>query len=273
MLSSVARQAEQDVEFGFFCPPGRKNFCAPRKNNLCPPDKKNFCSSDAENVRTLQVTPAPGVILIPDVHGLSDLYRELAQRLCAEGFAVLAIDLYRHGEKPSLPNVEAALSWIRKLSDPVLLADLQAAADWLSVQPEVAGRRLGVMGFCMGGQYALLAAARLRGFSACASFYGTLRYEPGLDPAKKPASPLMLAREICCPVLGLYGEQDALIPVEDVQALEQELKRIDSPTEIVLYAGAGHAFMNDRRESAYRPVVAQDAWRRLCAFFHKHLDA
>ena len=123
----------------------------------------------------------------------------------------------------------------------------------------------------MGGQYALLAACGCRGLSACAPFYGMVRYAEGLDPRKKPRSPLDALADLSCPVLGLYGAEDAIIPPADVRELEQRLARSGQPAELRVYPGAGHAFMNDTRPEMFRPAAAADAWPRLIAFLRAQL--
>jgi carboxymethylenebutenolidase len=213
----------------------------------------------------------PGVVMIPDVRGLFDHYRELARRLGGEGFVVLAVDLYRRSGPPEMPDPAAAMAWIRELSDPEVLADVQAGVDLLAAHAAVGGKPVGVTGFCMGGQYALLAACGCRGLAACVPFYGMLAYAKGLDAEKKPRSPLEAISDLGCPLLGLYGEEDALIPVADVRELEKRAAATGQPCEVRLYAGAGHAFMNDTRPDAYRADAARDAWPRMVAFLRKHL--
>jgi carboxymethylenebutenolidase len=217
--------------------------------------------------------PVPGVLMVPDVWGLSDHYRGLARRLAGEGFAALAIDPYRKTGKPALSDVASALAWIRELSDPLLLETMQEALDRLAAHEAVAGRKVGITGFCMGGQYALLAACGCRGLSACVPFYGMLRYAEGLDRSLKPRSPLEALADLGCPVLGLYGAEDALIPVADVRELEERLAKSRKGGEVRLYAGAGHAFMNDTRPEMYRPAAAADAWPRAVAFLRRELGS
>ena len=214
----------------------------------------------------------PGIVLIPDVWGLSDHYRDLASRLAGEGFAALALDPYRKTGRPDLGDAASALAWIRRLSDPVVLQTVQDALDRLAGEAGVDGRRLGITGFCMGGQYALLAACECTGLAACVPFYGMLRYEADLDPVRKPRSPLEAIEDLRCPVLGLYGREDHLIPVADVRELEERLAETGRPFEVELYAGAGHAFMNETRPEMHRPEAARDAWPRMVAFFREHLD-
>jgi carboxymethylenebutenolidase len=220
----------------------------------------------------------PGVVMVPDVWGLSDHYRDLAGRLAGEGFAVLVVDPYRKTGQPEISSPAEALTWIRELSDPVVLETLQEARDLLAGhaavgghagQPAAGGRKIGITGFCMGGQYAILGACGCRGFAACVPFYGMLRYAEGLDPARKPRSPLEALAELPCPLLGLYGEDDHLIPVSDVRELEQRVEK--GGGEVKLYPGAGHAFMNETRPEMYRADAARDAWPRMVAFFRRHL--
>ncbi len=208
---------------------------------------------------------APGVVLIPDVWGLYDHYHDLASRLAAEGFTVLAVDLYRRiGGKPPIETPAEAMTWIDGLDDREILADLQAAVDFLAAREDVG--RVGVIGFCMGGQYALLAACTCSGLSACAPFYGMVRYREGLDPERKPRQPLDALADLSCPVLGFYGEEDAIIPTSDVEALRAGIATSGREGEIRLYPDAGHAFMNDARPAMYREEAARDAWPRLVDF-------
>jgi carboxymethylenebutenolidase len=213
----------------------------------------------------------PGVVVIPDVWGLSDHTRDLAGRLAREGFAALALDVYRKTGRPSLADPAAAMKWIAGLSDPLVLGTVQEGIDALARQAAAPGRKVGLIGFCMGGQYAWLAACACRGLSAVAPFYGMLRYAPGLDATKKPRSPLDAIADLSCPALGLYGREDALIPNADVDELEARLAKARQPHEIVRYAGAGHAFLTDTRPALYRPEAAADAWRRLLAFLRERL--
>lgn len=215
--------------------------------------------------------PHPGVVLIPDVRGLYEHFRELAARLAGEGFAVLAVDLYRRGAPPEITGPAVAMKWIAELPDPQVLGDLQAAIDFLSAHPAVSGRPVGITGFCMGGQYSILAACTCTGLSACAPFYGMLAYSAGLDAEKNPRSPLDAAADLSTPLLGFYGDVDPLIPVADVELFRERLGDTGQPAEVRVYAGAGHAFMNDAQPHAYHAESAADAWPRLVTFFREHL--
>ncbi len=218
----------------------------------------------------------PGVVLIHDVWGLGDHPRDLARRLAQEGFGVLALDLYRR-EPPA--KIEDPGRWIRELSDPEVLTDIQAGVDYLAGEPPTAGRRVGVTGFCMGGMYALLAACGCRGLSAAVPFYGMLSYEHGMlhaeggsDPVRKPRQPLDAAVDLGCPLLAFFGVDDVYISEADVATLQERLSAARQPSQVVVVPGAGHAFMNDTRPDAFRPEAAADAWSKMLAFFRARLQ-
>lgn len=215
--------------------------------------------------------PHPGLVLIPDVHGVSPLYRELAARFAAEGFAVLVVDLYSREGAPKLADAEAAFRFIAALPDARVLGDLGAAVDFLAAAPEVGGKPVGITGFCMGGQYALLAACTLPGIAACVSFYGMVRYRVRND--LKPRGPLDVAADLSCPYFGIFGAEDALIPGADVEELRERMTAAGKQFEIRSYPGCGHAFLNSTRADAYRPEAAADAFARAAAFFRRELGA
>ena len=211
----------------------------------------------------------PGLVLVPDVRGLTDHYRDVARRFAAEGFFTLAVDLYSREGAPELPDMPSVFAWIQALPDPRVLGDLGAAVAYLTTRPEVGADRIGITGFCMGGQYALMAACTVPGLAACVSWYGMLRYTERNE--RKPASPLDVAPGLTCPYLGLFGADDGLIPHADVAELRAILTREHKRFEIHSYPGAGHAFFNDTRPDAYRPEAAADGWRRALAFLRTHL--
>jgi carboxymethylenebutenolidase len=229
---------------------------------------------DGDTIRGYAASPSgaapfPGLILIPDVRGLYEHYRDVARRFAAAGLLTLAIDLYSREGAPNLPDMDAVFRWMRELPDPRVLDDLGGAVRYLAGRPDVRADRIGITGFCMGGQYALMAACSVDGIAVCVSWYGMLRYAE--RTAAKPASPLELASDLRCPYLGLFGAEDGIIPLADVDELRSVLERARKTHEIRVYPGAGHAFFNDTRPDAYRPAAAADAWPRALAFLHQHL--
>jgi carboxymethylenebutenolidase len=213
--------------------------------------------------------PFSAVIVIHDVRGLYEHYRDITRRVAHEGFVALAIDLYSREGAPDLPNMAAVFAWMRQLPDRRVLADVSAAVDYLQTRAEVQRDRIGITGFCMGGQYALMAACSEPRLAACVSWYGMLRYVE--TDAIKPASPLDLAPQLACPYLGLFGAEDAIIPQADVDDLRATLSHAGKTFDLVTYAGAGHAFFNDTRADAYRPEAAADGWSRAIVWLRRYL--
>ena len=211
----------------------------------------------------------PAVIIVPDVRGLTEHYRDIARRFADERFFALAVDLYSREGAPDLPDMDSVTRWIAQLDDRRVLADLDTAVRFLGSRPEVRQRSIGITGFCMGGTYAVLAACTVPNLAACVSFYGMLRYAETSE--WKPRDPLAEADQLSCPYLGLFGEDDALIPRADIKELESILRRAEKTFQTRVYAGAGHAFFNDTRPDVFRPLAAKDAWSRTIKFFHTHL--
>jgi len=211
----------------------------------------------------------PGLVLIPDVRGLSDHYRDVAGRFAREGFVTLAIDPYSREGTPDLPDMNAVFGWMAALPDARILGDLAAAAQHLRGRDECSDT-VGITGFCMGGQYALLAACTDSTLRACVSWYGMLRYTQ--PTPHRPRSPLDVAEQLACPYLGMFGEEDALIPLVDVDELSTKLARAGKHFEIRTFAGCGHAFMNDTRPDAYRPAAAAESFRLAVEFLHANLN-
>ena len=215
--------------------------------------------------------PSPGVVVIPDVGGLSELYVSFARKLAESGFAALALNLYSRGEQPDLSSLETSFKFLRELPDRQVLSDVQAALDHLAQRPETQARPLAVMGFCVGGQYTILAACSCRRLAAAVAWYGMLRVQE-IDE-RNPEHPLDALSRLGCPLLGLLGQQDAIVPQADVEELRRRAAGVEHEVEAVVYPGAGHAFANSMRPDAYRPEAAEDAWGRALAFLHRHCGA
>ena len=218
----------------------------------------------------------PGLVFVHDVWGLGPHSFDLSRDLASEGFAVLEVDLYRDLAGPPTGHPGA---FIRSLSDPRVLSDLEAGAEWLAGQSICRGRKIGIVGVCMGGTYALLAACLSDRFSAAAPFYGILSYETGMladpegrDREKKPHSPIEVAGRLRVPLRASFGLEDEFVPVSDVDALEAALAGAGPRFFVDRHAGAGHAFLNKTRPDAYRREASEQAWKRVIPFLHAELD-
>ena len=218
-----------------------------------------------------------GLVFVHDVWGPSAHSVALAADLASEGFGVLEIDLYRglSGAPFDDPGER-----IRSLSDPAVITDLEAAADWLTRSSTVCrGRRVGIVGVCMGGTYAFLAACLSDSFAAAAPFYGILSYDTGMvagpdgrDHRNKPTSPIEAGPHLRAPLLASFGQEDSFVSGEDLEALDEALAKSGVAFELDHYAGAGHAFLNRTRPDAYREAASHAAWERVVPFLHAELS-
>ncbi len=200
--------------------------------------------------------PHPGVVMIQEWWGLVGHIKDVADRLAAQGFVVVAPDLY-HGESAKEPDEAKKLAMALDRQRAIL--EIDAAAKYLRGRDDVQPKKIGIVGWCMGGALALSAAAHSDEFAAVVAFYG--RPLEAADTAKVKAA-----------VLGLYGQEDHGIPVSIVHDFDKELERAGVTHYVHIYAGAGHAFFNDGRPEAYHSEAAADAWGRTLAWFRQHLS-
>ncbi len=211
----------------------------------------------------------PAVLVIPEIFGMHEHIMDVTRRFAKAGFLSITFEPYaREGGVLNLPDIDA----VRKVVDPVpdarIMGDLDAIVAYARKHPAARAGRIGVTGFCRGGMYTLLYAARSREVKAAVAWYGQIR--PIKTPGVRTAGPLDVADEINPPVLGLYGGEDLGIPVADVKAMEAALKAAGKTAEFVIYPGTPHAFFADYRPS-YRPEAARDAWGRCLAWFNRYL--
>jgi carboxymethylenebutenolidase len=192
--------------------------------------------------------------------GIRPLFDDLCRRLATHGFAVCSPEPFPNlGERDDL-DVTARLSRMKDLEDSVQLAHLESAADWLVVNDDVT--EVSILGFCMGGMYALKAASTGR-FDRAVAFYGMIRVpEDWRGPEQQ--EPLALVAEPC-PVLAIFGTEDPWTPAADIDAL-RDIWRDREDCEIVVYDGADHGFVHDADRPAHRADDAADAWDRVLRF-------
>ncbi len=198
----------------------------------------------------------PGVVVIQEWWGLDDHIKDVARRFAREGFVALAPDLY-HGKVTSEPDEARKLAM--ELDRERALKEIRQAVAYLKAHPAVSPKKVGIIGFCMGGGLALLTAIHEPAVDAAVVFYG------------RNPDPIDLVARIQCPLLGIYGEADQGIPPSEVERLGEALKRYGKQFELHIYPAAPHAFFNDTRPQVYRPEAAADAWAKTLAFFRRHL--
>lgn len=198
--------------------------------------------------------PWPGVVLVHAYMGMGPHYRDLARRLSREGFVVLAPDVY-HGEVADSHPEAARLK--ATLDVGTAVGEMLDGADYLRSLPYVGGGQ-GVLGFCMSGGLALLAAAR-------GDLGGAVAYYPSLYPDAD-----VLGR-IDCPVQLHYGTADEITPESEMLAIRDALDDGGVDYEYHEYEGADHAFLNDTYDHRHHPEAAAEAWERTVGFFGQHL--
>ena len=201
--------------------------------------------------------PHPALVVIHEWWGLNDWIKQEAAGYAAKGYVALAVDLYR-GKVAD--NPETAHELMRGLPQDQGVRDLAAAVSYLQTRKEVKHDRIGAVGWCMGGGYALQLAIAEPSLKAVAINYGAL--------ATDKAS----LEKIHSAVLGSFGGKDQGIPPEAVHAFESTLKSLGKPVDIKIYPDAGHAFENPNNKSGYRPEDAADALGRMDRFFAQNLQ-
>ena len=208
------------------------------------------------------------VVVIQEAFGVNGHIEDVTRRFATAGYRAVAPHLFHRTGDPVLGygSFDKVMPHMGALSEAGLISDLDTTFGHLAAagfEP----RRVGVVGFCMGGSVSFLAAAR-RPLGAAVSFYGG-----GIVEGRFGAPSLVeLAPSLKTPWLGLYGDLDQGIPVEEVESLREAVAKATVPAEIVRYAEAGHGFHCDARGS-YHQASADDAWARTLDWFERHLSA
>ncbi|MGH7482546.1 MAG: dienelactone hydrolase family protein, partial [Longimicrobiales bacterium] len=205
--------------------------------------------------------PAPVVLVVHEIFGLSNWVRSVADQLAAEGFIAVAPDLLTDLDVPQTdagePDPDAARTAIRTLDDDDVHRELRAVADWALALP-AAGDSYGIVGFCWGGSTSFEHATRYEDFGAAVVYYGS-----------SPDSAAL--RNVRAPVLGLYGGDDERVNAT-IPAAESILGELDRTYEPHRFEGAGHGFLRqqDGRDGA-NARGAEQAWPMTVAWFERYL--
>lgn len=209
--------------------------------------------------------PLPGVVVLHEIWGLNDDMREVADRIAADGYAVVAPDLYSHGNKAVC--LTRVLSELRHLGDGQVATDIVRTRSWLADREGVDSERIGIIGFCMGGGFAIAAAAR-GGFAAVSTNYGAV------PPKARLAG--------VCPVVGSYGALDKAFAKQG-ERLKEYLEELNIPHDVRHYDNVGHSFMTsgggpslleklpNPMHPGYSADEAEHAWQRVFRFFDEHV--
>ena len=209
--------------------------------------------------------PHPAVVIAFHVGGLDDFDRKMADQLAEAGFVAVVPDLFHRFSKEVMDGPR--LDRLGHLKDADIIADMNAAVDFLTANSAINDDRIGVTGFCMGGRIAWLMAASNQIFKCTVPFYGGNimgNWGPG-------DTPFSMSNNINCPMLFHFGAEDGNPSVADRDTFDAELKRLGKDFEFHTYDGAGHAFMDHTNPDRYHEASAAAAWPRTIDFFNNHL--
>jgi len=199
--------------------------------------------------------PFAAIIVIHEIFGLNDNIRDISRQFAEQGYVALGVDLFSNRNRMvcMLQIIHGML--IRPLNNS-MLDDLKSSVTFLQGQPNVDSNRIGAVGFCMGGTYALQLAITDKGMKAASVFYG-------MNP-----KPLDAVAETC-PIVGSYPEKD--FTAKAARELEASLTNYNVPHDIKVYENTQHSFYSQQR-TPFEVDASKDAWQRMLSFFDTHLD-
>ena len=221
--------------------------------------------------RPLGPGPFPGMVLIHHAPGWDEWYRETTRKFAHHGYATISPNLYHREGQGTPEDVAAKVRAAGGIPDEQALGDVEGAMRYLRSLPYLNGK-VGLFGTCSGGRLTFLTACRVKGFDAAIECWGgrVVMAPQDLNP-KMPVAPIDYTKDLSCPLLGLFGEEDQSPTLAQVDQHEQELKKVRKNYEFHRYPKAGHGFFYYDRP-AYRQEQAVDGWKKAFGFLEKHLS-
>jgi carboxymethylenebutenolidase len=198
----------------------------------------------------------PALILVHEWWGLTQWMKDNADMFAKKGYVALCVDLYR-GKVTDKP--EEAMKLSQSLNQDQAVKDVVAAFNYLKTLSQVDGKKVGCIGWCMGGAFSLQGAINIPELKATVVCYGRLTTD------------LILVNKIQSPVLGIFGEEDKVIPPDAVKKFEQALKTQGKHIKVFEYPKSGHAFMNQTNLTGYNKTTTKEAWKEIYAFLDGNL--
>ena len=214
--------------------------------------------------------PFPGIVLIHHLPGWDEWYMEASRRFAHHGYMTICHNLYERDGPGDPDDVAAKVRAEGGVPDAQMVGDTQGAVNWMRSQKELNGK-VGLIGSCSGGRHAYIYVCQKNDIDACVDLWGG-RVVMGADELneKTPVAPIDFTKDLSCPLLGIFGNEDRAPSPEQVDQHEAELKAAGKDYEFHRYDGAGHGFFYYYRPM-YRVEQAQDAWCKVFGFFSKHL--
>jgi carboxymethylenebutenolidase len=193
----------------------------------------------------------PALILVHEWWGVTQWMKDNADMFAKKGYVALCVDLYR-GKVTDKP--EEAMKLSQSLIQDQAVKDVVSAFNYLKTLPQVDVKRIGCIGWCMGGAYSLQGAINIPELKAAVVCYGRLTTDS------------TLISKIHSPVLGIFGEDDKVITPDAVSKFELALKKQGKHIQVIVYPKSGHAFMNQNNQAVYNKSTTKDAWKEINAF-------
>jgi carboxymethylenebutenolidase len=228
---------------------------------------------EAYYARPLGPGPFPGVVVIHHAPGWDMWTREVCRKLASFGYAAVSPHLYSRMGGGEPDDVAARARAEGGVPDFQVMGDVEGGMTFLRAQPYANGR-VGVIGFCSGGRHTYLAAATIKNIDAAIDCWGggVIVDDPAQITERRPTPPIEFSENITAPLMGLFGVEDANPTADQVDRTEEVLKKLGKNYEFHRYENAGHAFMCVDRVQ-YRWEQSVDAWKKVRAFFDRHLSA
>ena len=220
--------------------------------------------------RPLGPGPFPGMVLINHMPGWDEWYREATRRFAHHGYQAISPNIFYRFGHGSPEDVAAKVRAAGGAADDQVVGDAAGARDYLTAHPTSNGK-VGVFGTCSGGRHTFLAACRSKGFSAAVDCWGgRVVMAPSELSPKTPVAPIDYTKDLSCPLLGIFGEEDQFPTPQQVAQHEELLKKLGKSYEFHSYPKAGHGFFYYDKP-AYRQEQAVDGWKKIFAFLEKNL--
>lgn len=220
--------------------------------------------------RPLGAGPFPGMVLAHHMPGWDEWYREATRKFAHHGYVTISPNLYHRIGHGTPEDVAAKARAAGGADDNEVVGDLAGAMHYLRALPYSSGK-VGVFGTCSGGRHAYLAACRAPGFDAVIDCWGgRVVMAPSELTPRQPVAPIDYTKDLPCPILGLFGEEDQSPTPAHVAQLEEALKQHGKTYEFHMYPKAGHGFFYYHRP-AYRAEQAVDGWEKIFAFLETYL--
>ena len=224
---------------------------------------------EAYTARPLGVSRVPGVVVIHHMPGWDEWTMEVTRKLAHHGCAAIAPHLFSRLGPGAWDDLAAAARAAGGMSDAQVVGDVAACVDLLRLQPNSNGK-VGVIGFCSGGRHAYIMACKLDIDAAVDCWGGRVIAKPEELNDRQPVAPIDMTPMMQCPLLGIFGNDDASPDQEQVNRTEAILREHGKQFEFHRYDGAGHGFFATDRPN-YRQEQAVDGWKKVFAFYDQHL--